>query len=451
MLRLCGVSGIAVLLLGAPLVCAGQSFDAALPRTPEGVRLTNVAFFSGYSSSAYAPTGPAQPPSLGVGSLGSDLNYGASAELGWQRFRTRTNVAVRYFITYGGSKNYSGLNALNQSLSVSLNRALNSKWSVSFAGSGQDNNQAQFLFEPGPLATISQAATSFDDLAAAFSVGQFSNAQMAAILTEAPLLQSPGRNYILGNRILSYSLQASLNYAYSSRLHFHFSSVSAAGQHLSQDGAPETAGVMPRSLGLNAGAGFSYSISPRTDFGISTEENRTYNPFQHTSGTTVSASMGRKMGMHWFLEGHGGGAFTQFDQIKLAPPKTKQFVGGGSLGFRTYAHTFAGSYHRTASDTYGFAVGTTTAISGAWTWHRPSSRWNMSTTFSQQQVRNTGFTSLSGWEAGTSLSESLSSGLSLVAQYVYFSRTGTYAGQLDEMGIHSVRMSLIWEPRPVIR
>src|ERR1019366_10664034 len=81
------------------------------------------------------------------------------------------------------------------------------------------------------LSVLSQLPATFDDLAAAFSIGQFSNAQMASMLTGASMLESPARGLLLGNRVLSYSANAGLNYAHSSRLSFHFASFSAGGQN----------------------------------------------------------------------------------------------------------------------------------------------------------------------------------------------------------------------------
>src|SRR5206468_12739754 len=66
--------------------------------------------------------------------------------------------------------------------------------------------------------------------AAAFSVGQFSSNQIASTLTGAPMLESPARSLLLGDRILSYATQVSLNYAHSSRLSVHLGSFAAGGR-----------------------------------------------------------------------------------------------------------------------------------------------------------------------------------------------------------------------------
>src|SRR4029077_17058111 len=124
------------------------------------------------------------------------------------------------------------------------------------------------------------------------------------------------RSLLLGDRVLSYSAQASLSYAHSSRLSFHFGSFSAGGQNRpgSQSRMAQQNYVMPRSLGGNAGVGMSYAVSPRTQLGVSLEENRQITRYLSSYSTIASASVGRKMGMHWFLSGHAGGSFTQVTQ-----------------------------------------------------------------------------------------------------------------------------------------
>src|ERR1700686_3615766 len=95
-------------------VCRAQSLDY------------EASVFSGYPTSAYPFTAPAQTLSPGVGQLGSDVPYGVSATVGWQRNRDRTNFLARYTATYVGSVQYSDLNALNHALSLSVSMKLSS-------------------------------------------------------------------------------------------------------------------------------------------------------------------------------------------------------------------------------------------------------------------------------------------------------------------------------------
>ncbi len=434
--------------------CQGQSlFDQAnlSSSTLGGVHLYGVSVFSGYSTSAYPQAGLGQLGNPSLSALGPDETYGASATLGWQRHREQTNLSITYSGSYGGNVHYTDLNGFSHSVSIGASQRLSRKWTASLSATGQDSTLAQFLFQPSTLSVVSQLPVSFDDLAASFAIGQFSNSQVASMLTGAPVLESPARSLLLGNRVESYSAQASLGYAYSSRLSFHLGGLSAGGQNRSsgQSGVPQENYVMPRSLGANAGMGMSYALSPRTTLGVSVEENRQITGYLSSYGTTVTASAGRKMGMHWFLRGEAGGSFAQVTQQTYGAPKTQNVIGGGSVGYQLYTNTFLASYNRSSFDQYGFSLGTNTTLSGAWKWHRRGSGWSMSASFGQQQMRNNGFASISGWQASTGLSRKLADNATLSAQYVYLSSAGSYVGNLNNQSysVQSVRVSLNWAPQ----
>lgn len=419
-----------------------------------GLHLVGVSAFGGYSTSAYPQAGINLSAAPGLGNLGGDASYGATASLGWQRNRQNTNISILYSGTYDGMVRYSNLNAYNQSLSISVARMLTPKWTFNFTAMGTDNSLAQYLFQPSSVSVLTQLPSSFDDLAAAVAIGQFSSAQVASVLTGAPVMQLPGRSLLAGDRILSYSAQASLGYALSSRLRLHFATFTAAGQTRiggQQDNAAPANYVMPRSFGANAGVGFSYSLSPRTDVGVQVDGNRTVNHYQSAYVSSATGSLGRKMGMRWFLRVQGGGAYTLVTQNTIGTPKASQIVGGGSLGFQTHTHTLVASYNRAASDTFGFAVGTITAMSGAWSWRRTGSKWGLSASFAQEQTRNAGFTSLSGWQASGGISTALSPHTTLSAQYVYLHDAGNYAGVYNNYSVQSLRLSLGWAPQPIQR
>jgi hypothetical protein len=336
---------------------------------------------------------------------------------------------------------------------MTVSRQLAPKWTFGVTAGAQDSSQTEFLNKPSGLTVLSQLPSTFDDLAAAFSIGQFSNSQIASMFTgyTGPgLMETPARSLLLGGRVLSYTANAGLNYAHSSRLSFHFATVSAGGQTRrgGQNGVPREDYVLPRSIGITAGMSMNYSFSPRTEMGFNVEEGRVLNRFQHANTTNGTVSFGRKMGLRWFLSVHGGGALTHTTQSTYATPTSRQLIGGGSIGFRTYTQTLTATYERTNSSAYGFAVGTATSASGSWSWRRPGSRWSLFASSGQNQIRNAGFVSMSGWEASGGISGQLFDRTSLSSTYVYFRSTGTYAGQVNNIAVHSVRVSMSWSPQP---
>jgi hypothetical protein len=381
-------------------------------------------------------------------------SYGGSGSLGYQHHREKTDVSLLYSGTYTGLVQFPESKDYSQSLSFSVNRKVAPKWTVSLSASGLAGTLAQSLYSPSGLSLDSQVIPGFDDLAAAFGVGKFTNSEIASMISlPGSVLGSPLRGALLGDRILSYAGQAALSYSYSPNLNFHFAGFSAGGQHLSggQDGPAQQNYVVPRSVGANAGIGISYSRSPRTELGFDVEEFGTQTRYQSSYSTTATVSVGRKLSPRWFLQVHGGGAISQIKQQVSGVPRTREVVGGGSLGFKTLSQTFVASYDRSTSDTFGFAVGTNTTMMGSWSRRRPGSSWSTFASFSQQQTRNTGFVSLSGWQASGGWSKNLGSSTSITTQFVYLSSTGLYLGNPSDIAVHSVRVSLNWSPGGIRR
>jgi hypothetical protein len=277
---------------------------------------------------------------------------------------------------------------------------------------------------------------------------------MASMLTGANVLESPARGLLLGDRVLSYSGNVGLTYAHSSRLSFHFSSVSGGGQNRrgGTNGTPEEKIILPRSMAISAGMALSYAFSPRTGIGLNVEESRTINKYQNAYSTSGTASISRKMGMHWFLSVNAGGAITRMTSQSFSGASTSpQVVGGGSLGYQLRTQTFVGTYQRSSSDGFGFAAGANTTATAGWTWRRPGSRWTVFASGGQHQIRGAGFASLSGWETAGGISASLDAHTSLSGQYVYFNSQGSYGGTFNNMIVHSVRVSLGWTPQTAQR
>jgi hypothetical protein len=427
------------------LNCKSQSLaDQMNFRTGEmdGAHLYGVSAFTGYSTTAY-PVGQIVQP--GVSALGGDANYGAGASMGWQRHRDWMNLSVIYSLSYTGQAHYSNLNALNHSLSLSASRKFG-KWTASLSGSGQDVSLTQFLFNPTSFAVLSQVPMSFDDLAAAFAAGQFTSSQVASMLTGAYPPASPTQSLLYGYRTLAYSAQASLVYAYSHRLTFQVSSFASGSQPLSDGSQPHGIYLVNHAIGANGGVSMSYSLSPRTQVGLDVEESWLINHYQGAYVTTASGSLGRKMGEHWFANLHGGYYVSRPAKSGTSVPNN-QAIGGASLGFKTYQHTFTASYGRTSSNSYGL-IGTVTSIGSSWRWHHPGSDWALMGGFFEEQTRNTGFASLSGLDASGGVTRKINDQTALTAQYVFFKGSSTYGGVPTNLTEQSVRLSVGWSPQP---
>ena len=419
----------------------------------DGLRLYEVSFYTSYVSSAY-PLATTTTISPNAPKLGHDLSYGATASAGWRYQRDRARMAVSYAGSYNQSENFSSLSAFGHSLTVNGSWNVTPKWTVNLSGSGQYETLAQFIFQPTALSTIAQTPATFDNLAAAMSVGQYSDAQAASMLTGATAsafaapLQSPASSLLLGVRVLTYASQVSLNYAPTPRLSFHISGMTAAGSdRVGNSSGTQQNYAMPSTIGINGGASMNYELSTRTEIGLQVDEARISNRYQGAYTTGASASLGRKMGSHWFLRASGGGAYTKTVQQSYGMPVASQIIGSGSLGYQLQAHTMLATYNRTTSDINGFAVGTMSSFAGAWNWRRPGAGWGLVVSAGEQELNNTGFASLSGWQASVGSTVHLAGNIVLVMQYAYARDTGTYLGNVTKLSVNSIRLSLAWAPQ----
>ena len=436
----------------APL-CPGQvlpgdtnSVATGLPGTMNyaparsGLSFNGVSVFSGFSSSSSSLSGVSLGLTSGLAGVGPQITYGITTGLSWLRTRPKSNIFLRYSGSYTGIGQYSSFDPLNGTMAISTSRTWG-KWTVSLSGTLADITAAEYPFQTSTLGGIAQTPADFNDLSAALSVGQATNPQTAAALTASTPDLNPN-SYLFGGRVLTYALTPSVTYARSSRWQIHFASGSAFGQTRS-NGQNITS---PRGVNLNAGVETSYLLSPRTQLGFAVEEQSVFNNYQHTYGTIASVSLGRKMGEHWILRGHVGTVFGVFTNQSYGISQRPPVIGGGSIAFKFQNQTFLASYNRSAFDSYGYGAGTSTNMNAAWSWHRPRAWWRMTAQVGQYQTRDTGFASLSGWQASAGLSGRMRDHVSLSANYVYFSSNGTYAGLFNNFSFSGLRVSLGWAP-----
>lgn len=385
------------------------------------------------------------------GRIPATSNYGGSFSLGWQHHRDKNNASILYNGSYGGLVQYPQFNKYSQALSLAGSRQLAPKWTASISAAGRDYSLSESLFQPSSLAVTSQMLTSFNDFAASFGLGQFSTSQVQSLFQNA-FLESAIRSGLLGGRVLSYGGNASLNYSHSPHFSVHFGAFGAGGQALG--GSELTVQgpnyAMSKSIGGDAGVNFSHSFSPRTEVGLDLVDTYVHNAYQEASVSTATASFGRKMGSRWFLRMYGGGSYSKL-LAESSGPKSLQAVGGGSLGFQMLTHTLTGTYDRSAASGYGYAIGTTTNLMASWSWHRLGSRLSLFSSFGQLQQRNTGFLSISGWQAAAGFSEQLGAQTSVSVQYAYLDSTARYPGSVYSLATSSVRASLNWSPHPALR
>jgi hypothetical protein len=300
------------------------------------------------------------------------------------------------------------------------------------------------------LSQVTAAGATFDDLAAAMISGNLTNNELASILTGAPVVESPARTIIYGNRVLSAGSSASLSYSPSTRLAFYWRASATRTQFLQDAANSETAqyrGLIPRTNSGTASAGFSYKVTPRTEFSMDASASRTFSTYQDAYMTMGRLRLGRKIGNRWFVAGNGGvGKIIPIRETSELP-RGLQGVGGGNVGFRTRGNTFVASVDRTVADSYGLGAGSTVSSTGSWDWHRPGGAWRFAASGGWQRLD--GVIELEGWAVKGSIARRITRQTGWSLSYAYMSnaqRAGVRLPEQAQMTVHSVRLALFWSP-----
>jgi hypothetical protein len=384
---------------------------------------------------------------MGAVPLGSDIQAGGSLSLGWTRFGRESSVELTYDPSYTGMVRHTEWNALNHALTFRSSKRVGNKWNLAFSAAGSANNMNQFLFTPTALSNVAAVPATIAELAGAMLAGQMTNPQLASVLTGASVLDAPTRAVIYGNRVLSTSATTSVSYEHSRRLSLHFAAGASRNQYLNDGQDPESAryvALVPRTTGVNASAGFSYSLTPRTDFGLEASGNRTVSSLQDMYRTNVLASLGRRLGRRWLVQGRGGAAWITSLRETYQVPQGAQYLTGGTIGYRTAAHSFMATADRTPMDNYGVGAGYTLSAGGTWRWHRVGSAWEVSSSVRQQRMHGTVTLGLDGWMCTGGVARTLGRQMAAQLTYSYLNNTGTYLGAARDIEVHAVQLAIGW-------
>jgi hypothetical protein len=413
-----------------------------------GLQLYNVTGFAGWES-VVSPQGGLYLPN-GTDVKGDEM-MGGSASAGWSGHSERASASIQYTASYIAQVRYSGLNALSHFLGINATRRLSPKWNVGFSASSALSTYNQLLFSPMVLSEVVAVPATFDDLSSAVLAGQFTNDQLASLLTGAPLIESPARTAIFGNRVFASSASASLGYAHSTRLSINLSASASLMQHVHdthQQDVPQYAYLIPRAIGATAGMGVSYALSPKTHVGVEASSSRGFSTIQDSYTTAANGFIGRTFGRRWFAQIHGGGGFVTNIRTHYASSASTSPVFGGNLGYKTSAHGFLAEYDRTLGQTYGAGAAQMTSISAAWNWWQPGRRWGLNSSYMRQDFSRAAFAKIQGWRASFGLTRQLGGHLVLETAYMYGSYTDASAPlSLYNSAQHAVRLSMMFSPQ----
>jgi hypothetical protein len=437
-----------VLSVTTGTIYAQEALVAPQPTSSGTLEIRSVsAYFDYYSSTL--PNGGALQASA---KLLSDVAGGGSAQIGWTKTTERSNSSFSYTSSLTGRVRYSQLNAWNHALSFTTNHKIVPRWTLGFSARGDLSSVEQSLFAPTALGNVAAVPATFDDLATALLASKFTNPQLGSVLTGAPLLESPLRYLLYGQRMFTSGVQTSLSYSYSPRLTISFQGGASRSQHVSDDQAniSQNLVVIPNTTTGSAGVTVSYSLSPRSQIGGTVTTTRVISAQQDAYTTISLANVGWTLARRWVLQLHGGVGFNNLvrpTSLQVSPHPLP--AGGGSLTFKSFEHIFIGSFDHTVADAYGLGATSTSSAAFTWRWSRPGRPWWIESTFGWQQlVQPNGLGDISGWRTNAGFGRTIGAQLALLTQYGYLNYSGRQQNIPSAVDQSVVRVSLMWSPHP---
>jgi hypothetical protein len=418
------------------------------PNQPGGLQIRTISANAAYYSNGAPTTGGTVQP--GTANLASDASFGGSAQVDWTKFTDRSSMSLTYSPSYIGRVRYSSINALNHNFSFNTNRKVVPRWNLGFSVTADLSSIQQTLFSPTTLSNVASVPSNFDDLAAALLAAKFTNPELAAILTSAPLAQSPLSNLLYGERMLTASAQTTLGYSYSPRLSFTFTTGASRSQHVSdnQGAIAQNSYLLANTTSGRASMTISYSLSPLTQIDGSLTTSRVSSSLMDTYTTTSLITLGRTLERRWLVQVRGGVGVTNVlrQTLSLVQPTTPRPAIGGTLGFKTFSHTLLSSYDLTVSDSYGLGASTSSSANISWRWDRPGSSWWLENSFGWQQLKSNALSdiSISGWHATAAIGRRLGVHFSLRTEYSYLTSSGALQVVAYNLAQSAARVSVVW-------
>jgi hypothetical protein len=408
-----------------------------------GIQIHGVSVYSAYYSSG-TPFGLNVPFS---GPLAENVYAGASASFGWSKRGQQSNATVIYSPSYVRTIRTNDFSTVNHDLTMNWSTKLGAKWAFGASAAAMISNLEQLMFTPTQLSNVASLPASFDELAGAILAGRSTNFQLASMLTSAAALNSPERAFLYGNRMLGTSAQVSLSYAASQRSSITLGLYATRVQRLEPAGASEAAAgfLIPQTTSGGVNLGWSYSLSPRTQVGAEVGTSRVFSRFQEAYITRGGTSIGRIMSRRWFVQARFGAGYLKFVRQTIAVPRTTDYVAGAALGYKTTGHTFLAAYDRTIGDSYGAGAGSTSAISGTWSW-RAGRSWSISSSVGHQKLEGSALGAGKSWSASAGLAKSLGSQMYLGLQYGYVQFPAFAISSRGDLSQNGGRVSLTWTP-----
>jgi hypothetical protein len=431
-------------MMGAPVAMA--------PSNLNGFGLFSVTGFGGWA------TYPSfDPQAARFTNLGSSMT-GASASMGYGKvLGERSRFSLVYTPGVIVRPTDLGRSRANHMLGVNLSHGLTPRLSMNFGVNASYAEFDQFAFTPAQYSLVTSAPGSFDDLINAIAGGQYSNSQIASLLTGAPVLESAARSSIYGNQALTANANFRLGYSATPRLHIGFNSGVNRYQNVGIKGDDLGRGAaLARTTGANGSLNIGYSITNRTSIGATLAANHTLSSIVQSTFLTYTGNVSQRIGQRVFATVSAGSGSVINNSRRLNTNYGSRYLVNGSLAVQaTNTQTFMAQVGRTFIDQFGLGVRYTQNATGSWSYAPQGGLWS-ATLFAGQMFSNRAASaSLNSFFTGLGLGRRLGNNFGLSGQYFYARTNNTLgaaifgAASQGEFERNGVRVSITWFPRPI--
>jgi len=423
--------------------------DLVLP----GIQLESVSIFSGYSSNALVGSGIPAAPGL-ISGIGSETDYGGQATFSWRHLAPNTSVGIRYTPRYIGRARFDEWNRFDHDLSLTVDTTPSSRWALVFNGTAALFGSEQFFFDPPVFRNVSNPPETLPDLAEGARAGEFSDEEIASILTGSPVVESEGGRDLDLSRILTTTGGMTARYSQSSRLSWNFGASLSRNQFVSGRrnlGAGDERQFLPGTRSVTGNSGFSYRASRRTSMGASfTVTRSSSNVFPEATHLTERVFWTRRFSRRWSAGVQGGHGLSRFPRAAgggaVSTETFQTWVAGGNVNYSGSEHSLTSSVNRTVGDSFGLGARTTTSTSVSWRWQPRGRYWSLDGRVAGMVSRVAGFNNITTWTVTIGHSRVVDNHTVVRWEYSYGDFSSQLVGLLSNLTRHRVQFSLTWTP-----
>lgn len=425
------------------------------PSNLNGFGLFSVTGFGGWAS---YPT--FDPQASRFANTGSTMT-GGMASMGYGKtLGERTRVSLVYAPGVIVRPQDLSRSRFNQMLGLGFTHGITPRLNMSLGLNASYAEFDQFAFSPAQFSLVTSAPGSFDDLINAITGGQFSNSQIASLLTGAPVLDSAARTALYGNQTLAASASLRMNYNATSRLTIGFNANAVRYQNVGIKGDDLGRGaVVPRTTAEGGSVNISYAVTNRTSIGASVGASRTVSRFINNTFLTYTGNASHRFGERVFgtISAGSGNAFQGSGRQQRANLAFgSRYLVNGSLAVQaTNTQMFMMQVARTFVDQFGLGVRYTQTATGSWSYAPLGALWSATVFVGQQYSNRAAAANLNAIFAGFGLNRRIGASLGLSGQMFYARSNNTLGASIygaatqGEFERTGVRVSLTWFPRPV--